>query len=61
MKNYKGNKKDVKYTKNDISDYMNKLTDNQIEKLLNICNKFNIHPVTYAWYNNIEDFYADWV
>lgn len=60
MKNYKEHKKDTKYTEKDISSCMNKLTYNQIEKLLNICNKFNIHPVTYAWYDSIEDFYSDW-
>lgn len=50
-----------KYTKNDIDDYMDKITDIQAKKLIKHCNKFNIYPRICAWYDDMDDFYQDWI
>jgi len=50
-----------KFIVTDIDDYLNRLTDEQKETLIKHCNKYNIKPIICAWYNDLEDFYSDWV
>lgn len=45
----------------DIDDYQNRLTEKQKKTLLIHCNKHGINPEICAWYDNMEDFYSDWV
>lgn len=45
----------------DIVDYQNRLTEKQKQKLIFHCNKYNINPEICAYYDNMEDFYSDWV
>ena len=45
----------------DIDDYQNRLTERQKEVLLNHCNESGIYPEICAWYDDIYDFYQDWV
>ena len=49
------------YKAEDIDDYMNRLTKEQAEELLEHCNGFGIFPEICAWYDCMEDFYTDWV
>lgn len=52
MKNYK-------YTKEDINDYMDKITASQAEELIEHCNRFDVYPEICAWYDDMDDFYTD--
>lgn len=61
MKNYKEQNEGFKFTREDIDDYLNKITDSQAEELLNHCNEFEISPDICAWYDDMDDFYTDWV
>ena len=45
----------------DIEDYQNRLTEKQKEYLIKHCNAHEIKPEICAWYDNMEDFYSDWV
>lgn len=54
MKNYK-------YTKEDINDYMDKITASQAEELIEHCNRFDVYPEICAWYDDMDDFYIDCV
>lgn len=49
------------YKINDIDDYLNRLTEEQKEILIKHSNKFAIHPEICAWYDDMEDFYQDWI
>ena len=49
------------YKIKDIADYQSRLTNEQTESLIQHCNEFNIYPIICAWYDNMEDFYQDWV
>lgn len=44
-----------------IDDYQNRLTEEQKEVLIKHCNKYNIYPEICAWYDDMKDFYQDWV
>lgn len=50
-----------KYKISDIDDYMNRLTDKQKEKVIEHCNKYDIYPDICAWYDDMDDFYTDWI
>jgi hypothetical protein len=50
-----------KYTKENISDYQDRLSEEQIEIVLTHCNKEDIEPTICAWYEDLQDFYSDWV
>ncbi len=49
------------YTIKDIDDYQNRLTEEQAEELIKHCNEFDIYPEICAWYDNMDDFYTDWI
>jgi len=49
------------YKIKDIDDYKSKLTSEQAESLIQHCNEFNIYPEICAWYDDMEDFYQDWI
>ena len=49
------------YTLDVIDDYQNRLTESNKKLLIRHCNKHNITPVICAWYDNMQDFYSDWV
>lgn len=49
------------YKVEDIDDYQKRLSKEQAEELLKHCNEFGIHPEICAWYDDMEDFYTDWV
>ena len=49
------------YTIKDIDDYQDRLTEKQSLELVEHCNKFGISPNICAWYDNLDDFYIDWV
>ena len=61
MRTYKPHKEGYTYTKEDIDDYKDKITDSQAKELIEHCNKFNISPEICAWYDDMDDFYTDWV
>lgn len=44
-----------------IDDYKERLTDEQAEALIKHCNEFDISPNICAWYDDMDDFYVDWV
>ena len=48
------------YTKENIDDYRNKITEEQSAKLLRHCNIYGISPNICAWYDDWEDFCSDW-
>ena len=49
------------YTIKDIDDYQNRLTEEQAEELIKHCDEFDIYPEICAWYDNMDDFYTDWI
>ena len=49
------------YSNEHIDDYKSKLSDTDKTILLEHCNEYNIKPTICAWYDDIEDFYSDWV
>lgn len=49
------------FTETDIDDYQSRLTEEDKKHLLNHCNEFEIAPVICAWYDNLDDFFEDWV
>lgn len=49
------------YTVDMIDDYQNRLSDEQKQKLINHCNKYNIAPIICAWYEDTKDFIDEWV
>lgn len=49
------------YDYTDIEDYQNRLTENKKRLLLKHCNTYGIKPEICAWYENMDDFYSDWV
>ena len=49
------------YKIKDIDDYQNRLTEGQAKTLVNHCNSHAIHPTITAWYDDMEDFYQDWI
>ena len=51
----------TKYKINDIDDYQNKLTNKQKERVINHCNRYDIFPNICAWYDDLDDFYTDWI
>ena len=51
----------IAYTIDMIDDYQNRLTDEQKEKLIMHCNKYNIAPIICAWYEDIRDFIEEWI
>lgn len=51
----------MKYSNEHIDDYQNKLSNEDEKKLLEHSNKYDIKPVICAWYDDLEDFYSDWV
>ena len=48
------------YSLKDIDDYLNRLTEEQKEEVVNHANKYDIKPEICAWYNDEEDFLSDW-
>lgn len=50
-----------KFSVSDIEDYQNRLSEEQNKPLVRHCNKYGIKPEICAWYDNMEDFYSDWV
>lgn len=44
-----------------IDDYQNRLTEEQAEALIEHCNKYDVYPDICAWYDDMKDFYQDWV
>ena len=51
----------ITYTVNMIDDYQNRLSDDQKQKLIKHCNKYNIAPIICAWYQDTKDFIDEWV
>lgn len=51
----------MNYTKNDIDDYQNRLTEEQKEIVVAHCNTMNIKPNICAWYDDLDDFNSCWV
>ena len=51
----------AKYTISDIDDYQNRLNEEQAKLLIRHCNKYNVKPKICAWYDDMEDFYQDWI
>ena len=51
----------TKYNVNQIDDYKGKITEQQASELIEHCNKFGVYPDICAWYDDMEDFYVDWV
>ena len=51
----------MSYNISQIDDYQKRLLEKEKEIVIQHCNKYNIAPVIYAWYEDIEDFYSDWV
>lgn len=49
------------YTVEDINDYQNRLSEQQATELIEHCNRFGIEPDICAWYDDMDDFYQDWV
>ena len=49
------------YTVDMIDDYQNRLSDEQKQKLIKHCNKYNIAPIICAWYEGYKDFIDEWV
>ena len=49
------------YKINDIDDYQNRLTDQQKNVGIEHCNEYDIKPVICAWYDDMQDFYTDWI
>lgn len=50
------------FTITDINKYgSEKLTDEQKNEVIDHCNKFEISPNICAWYEDMKDFYVDWV
>ena len=50
----------IKWTVEDVKDYLNHLTKEQIELIVNHCNEYGIKPDLCAWYKDMDDFYSDW-
>ncbi len=50
-----------KYEISDIDDYQNRLTEKQKKLLIRHCNRYQIAPEICAWYDDMDDFYSDWV
>ena len=51
----------MKFTVENIDDYKNKITDKQAKLLIRHCNRYNIAPDICAWYDDMDDFYSEWV
>jgi hypothetical protein len=49
------------YSIPDIDDYKKQLSEDDKPILIEHCNEHNIPPVICAWYDDIDDFYSDWV
>ena len=49
------------YKVSDIDDYQNRLTENQKKLVVRHCKKYSIEPTICAWYDDMDDFYSDWV
>jgi len=49
------------FTKNEIDDYRNRLTEEQKELVVKHANNTDVPPVICAWYDDLDDFYSDWV
>ena len=49
------------YTTSHIDDYENRLTEEQKLTVVEHANNFELEPNICAWYNDMEDFYSDWV
>lgn len=50
-----------KYKVEQIDDYQNRLTEQQEIALIKHCNDYDIYPEICAWYDDMKDFYQDWV
>lgn len=50
-----------KYNIEQIDDYQNRLTEQQKNALLKHCNDFDVYPNICAWYDDMDDFYQDWI
>jgi hypothetical protein len=48
-------------SKEQIDDYQTRLSDADKDFLLDRCNQWGIFPNICAWYDDISDFYSDWV
>jgi len=48
------------YKVEDIDDYQNRLTEDQINRLIRHCNRYEVAPNICAWYDDWEDFCSDW-
>ena len=51
----------MSYTISQIEDYQNRLSEEDKVLVIKHCNKYNIAPVICAWYEDMNDFYSDWV
>lgn len=49
-----------KWTTEDVKDYLEHLTKEQVQLIVNHCNDYGIKPVLCAWYEDMDDFYSDW-
>jgi hypothetical protein len=49
------------YSIPDIDDYQSKLSDKDKITLIEHCNTNDIQPNICAWYDDMNDFYSDWV
>jgi hypothetical protein len=51
----------MKYNKEQIDDYQTRLSEADKESLIGHCNKWGIFPNICAWYDDMDDFYSDWM
>ena len=45
----------------EIDDYQNRLSNKQKNRVISHCKEHDISPVICAWYDDMDDFYSDWV
>ena len=50
----------VKRKKIDYPEHYPKISENQVDKILKHCKKYNIKPQVCAYYENWKDFCSDW-
>lgn len=50
----------AKYTVEDVKDYLEYLTEDQLKLIVRHCHRYGIKPDLCAWYEDMEDFFSDW-
>ena len=49
-----------RYKVEDVKDYLDRLTENQVKLVARHCNRYRINPAMCAWYEDMADFFEDW-